>query len=109
MWRCPPTSGPARAWDAGEDGRLLLDPLCASAPDLLTSGGNLLLVHSEIAGTDRSLDVYALAGCSLMSLPGNRFRLVRCCRPGRRGSSAPVRLEAGRRDEQLVAILAHKP
>ena len=50
----PADVGPARAWDAGEDGRLLLDPLCASAPDLLTAGGNLVLVHSEIAGTDRS-------------------------------------------------------
>ena len=39
----PADVGPARAWDAGEDGRLLLDPLCASAPDLLTAGGVLLL------------------------------------------------------------------
>jgi len=58
----PADVGPARAWDAGEDGRLLLDPLCASAPDLLTAGGTLVLVHSEIAGTDRSLDVLRSGG-----------------------------------------------
>src|SRR5882757_9140767 len=46
----PSTFGPARAWDAGHDGRLVLDPLCAAAPQLLADGGTLLLVQSEFAG-----------------------------------------------------------
>ena len=32
------------------DGRLVLDPLCAAAPDLLADGGTLLIVHSEFSG-----------------------------------------------------------
>jgi hypothetical protein len=28
-----PSAGPPLAWNAGADGRLVLDPLCASAPD----------------------------------------------------------------------------
>jgi release factor glutamine methyltransferase len=27
-----PQSGMARAWDAGQDGRALIDPICAQAP-----------------------------------------------------------------------------
>src|SRR4029079_6557159 len=51
----PSDIGPARAWDAGHDGRLVLDPLCATAPQLLASGGTLLLVQSEFAGPRETL------------------------------------------------------
>ncbi|MFE2140100.1 HemK2/MTQ2 family protein methyltransferase, partial [Streptomyces sp. NPDC059466] len=34
-----PTGGPARAWDAGPDGRLVIDRICASAPALMRTGG----------------------------------------------------------------------
>ncbi|MFC8721248.1 HemK2/MTQ2 family protein methyltransferase [Kitasatospora sp. NPDC057198] len=45
----PPRSGPARAWDAGPDGRLLLDLMCRRVPPLLAPGGVLLLVQSSLA------------------------------------------------------------
>jgi release factor glutamine methyltransferase len=51
----PPVVGPTWAWDAGDDGRLVLDPLCAAAPQLLADGGTMLLVHSEVAGVEKSL------------------------------------------------------
>ena len=38
------TIGPARAWNAGYDGRPVLDPLCQAVPDLLADRGSLLLV-----------------------------------------------------------------
>jgi release factor glutamine methyltransferase len=44
----PPTRGPQRAWDAGHDGRVVLDRLIAEAPDHLRPGGSLLVVHSEV-------------------------------------------------------------
>ena len=47
--------GPARAWDAGRDGRQLLDPLCARMFDLLVPGGVLLMVHSALCGVDTTL------------------------------------------------------
>ena len=43
-----PGAGPSWAWNAGPDGRLVLDPLCESAPKLLCDGGSLLLVHSAL-------------------------------------------------------------
>ncbi|MFD7923095.1 methyltransferase [Streptomyces sp. NPDC059740] len=52
----------ARAWDAGPDGRAVLDRLCAAAPALLGPRGVLLLVHSEIAAPDRTLAQLTEAG-----------------------------------------------
>ncbi|HYM56783.1 MAG TPA: HemK2/MTQ2 family protein methyltransferase [Solirubrobacteraceae bacterium] len=48
----PPGEAPrasARAWDAGPDGRELLDRICAEAPAALRPGGRILLVHSSLS------------------------------------------------------------
>jgi len=45
-----PARGLARAWDAGRDGRAVLDRICAEAPARLKPGGVLLLVHSSLLG-----------------------------------------------------------
>jgi release factor glutamine methyltransferase len=45
-----PKRGPARAWEAGPDGRAFLDRICAQAPGHLKPEGVLLLVHSEVCG-----------------------------------------------------------
>lgn len=45
----------AVAWDAGADGRLLLDRICRSAHTLLSPGGVLLLVHSALCGITPTL------------------------------------------------------
>ena len=50
-----PVRGPERAWEAGRDGRALLDALCEQAPEHLAPGGVLLIVHSELCGADRTL------------------------------------------------------
>ncbi|MDQ3476660.1 MAG: methyltransferase [Actinomycetota bacterium] len=52
----------ARSWDAGPDGRALLDRICADVPDFLAPDGDLLLVHSELCGTQETLDALAAAG-----------------------------------------------
>jgi release factor glutamine methyltransferase len=57
-----PTRGPQRAWDAGRDGRIVLDRLIAEAPGHLRPGGTLLLVHSEICGIDATLAALDAAG-----------------------------------------------
>lgn len=54
--------GRARAWDAGRDGRLLLDRICRDAPALLRPGGVLLIVHSALSGPDRTLELLRAAG-----------------------------------------------
>ncbi|MER7982861.1 HemK2/MTQ2 family protein methyltransferase [Streptomyces sp. NPDC095817] len=58
----PPRKGPARAWDAGPDGRLILDRICATAPTLLRPGGVLLVVHSVMCGTEHTLKQLTEAG-----------------------------------------------
>jgi release factor glutamine methyltransferase len=47
--------GAARSWDAGRDGRLLLDRICREAPALLRPGGVLLVVHSALSCPGRTL------------------------------------------------------
>jgi release factor glutamine methyltransferase len=58
----PATAGPVVAWNAGPDGRLVLDPLCREAPHLLAPGGTLLLVHSEFSGVEDSLEALRTVG-----------------------------------------------
>jgi release factor glutamine methyltransferase len=57
----------ARCWDAGPDGRALLDRICAGVPDVLTPDGTVLLVHSAVCDTDGTLERCAVLG----SPPGN--------------------------------------
>jgi release factor glutamine methyltransferase len=57
-----PAAGPERAWEAGRDGRAVLDRLLAEAPALLSPGGVLLVVHSELIGTEETLERLAAAG-----------------------------------------------
>jgi release factor glutamine methyltransferase len=55
----PPSSGAARAWEAGGDGRAILNRICAAAPQHLRPGGVVLLVHSEVCGVQTTLQAYA--------------------------------------------------
>ncbi|MER6012425.1 HemK2/MTQ2 family protein methyltransferase [Streptomyces bluensis] len=57
-----PLRGPARAWNAGADGRLLLDRICDTAPAVMRSGGTLLMVHSELCGVAVTLSRLSGAG-----------------------------------------------
>ncbi|MFD8208799.1 HemK2/MTQ2 family protein methyltransferase [Streptomyces sp. NPDC059695] len=59
----PPSHGPERAWDAGPDGRTVIDRICSAAPALLRPGGVLLLVHSGMCGAPQTVD--RLAGARL--------------------------------------------
>ncbi|MFF7726704.1 HemK2/MTQ2 family protein methyltransferase [Streptomyces sp. NPDC008001] len=57
-----PPRGPARAHDAGEDGRVVLDRLCTGVPSVLRPSGVLLLVQSALSEADRTLALLAAAG-----------------------------------------------
>ncbi|MFE2537138.1 HemK2/MTQ2 family protein methyltransferase [Streptomyces sp. NPDC059371] len=57
-----PSSGPERAWDAGPDGRAVIDRICESAPFILRPGGVLLMVHSVMCDPERTLKRLAQAG-----------------------------------------------
>ncbi|WP_030740398.1 HemK2/MTQ2 family protein methyltransferase [Streptomyces sp. NRRL F-5135] len=57
-----PRRGPARAWDAGHDGRALVDRLCAAAPTVLRPHGVLLMVHSAMCDPEESVRRLSRAG-----------------------------------------------
>jgi release factor glutamine methyltransferase len=57
-----PTSGPTRAWDAGLDGRAVLDRICAEVPARLNPGGSVLLIHSDVCGIDETRQQLAAGG-----------------------------------------------
>lgn len=63
----PPPRGRTRAWDAGHDGRHVLDRICSRAPSLLRPHGVLLIVHSGLCGAETTLRMLADAGltCSV--------------------------------------------
>lgn len=101
--------GPARAWDAGLDGRELLDPLCARMFDLLMPGGVLLMVHSALCGVDRTLR--RLRGSGLKASIVQRRRVP--FGPVLRGRIGFLErhglIEPGQRDEELVVIRGDRP
>jgi release factor glutamine methyltransferase len=57
-----PDRGIRRAWEAGKDGRALLDRICAEAPPHLRPGGSILIVQSNLNGTDATVDRLRAAG-----------------------------------------------
>ncbi len=102
----PDGAGPAEAFDAGADGRLVLDPLCASAPGMLADGGTLLLVHSEFAGVERTVAALRTAGLrteviTRQCIPFGPVMTSRAPWLERSG-----RLDGGRRTESLAVIEA---
>ncbi|MFF4367096.1 HemK2/MTQ2 family protein methyltransferase [Streptomyces sp. NPDC001594] len=59
-----PTSGARRAWEAGPEGRAVIDRICTAAPTLLRPGGVLLMVHSGMCGAQKTLALLADQGLS---------------------------------------------
>jgi release factor glutamine methyltransferase len=105
----PPSVGPALAYDAGPDGRLVLGPLCAAAPDLLGGEGTMLLVQSELCGVDASLHSLRAAGlkASVIARQWIPFGPVLTARAPWLESTG--RLPRGRRVEQLIVIRVDVP
>ncbi|MER7952252.1 HemK2/MTQ2 family protein methyltransferase [Streptomyces sp. NPDC096079] len=100
-----PARGARRGWDAGTDGRLLLDRVCARAPGL-TPAGVLLLVQSSLSGVAATLDALARGGlrARVVQRRTEPFGAVMTARAdwfAARGLIAP-----GTRSEELVVIRA---
>lgn len=94
----------ARCWDAGRDGRELVDRICSGVGDVLAPEGDVLLVHSELTGTQRTLEAFAEAGLQARilaraSIPFGPVLRARVPMLERRGLINP-----GQRIENLVVI-----
>ncbi|MFF1509586.1 HemK2/MTQ2 family protein methyltransferase [Streptomyces sp. NPDC058326] len=104
-----PAHGARRSWDAGTDGRLLLDRVCSRAPRLLTPSGVLLLVQSSLSGVDATLEALGRRGLTarVVERRTEEFGPVMSARSdwfAARGLIAP-----GARTEELVVIRACRP
>lgn len=104
-----PSAGPSLAWNAGADGRLILDPLCEAAPKLLSDGGSLLLVHSAIAGVQQSLDRLKWAGMEGEVIASKWIPFGPVMSARAKWLEDTGRIPRGRREEELVVIRADKP
>ena len=100
--------GDSTAWDAGRDGRLVLDPLCATAASLLDEDGALLLVHSEFAGFDQSLSALRHSGLSAQIVAEQRIPFGPVLSARASWLEQIGLLERGRRVERLGVIKAQR-
>jgi release factor glutamine methyltransferase len=105
----PRLAGPALAWNAGPDGRLILDPLCDSATDLLSPRGTLLLVQSNFADVAQSLRRLRSSGLRADVVATQLIPFGPVLSARARWLEATGRLPVGRREEELVVIRADKP
>ncbi len=105
-----PTKGLERAWDAGTDGRIVLDRLIAEAPAHLKPGGLLLLVSSSVLGTDLTLQAMRDAGLEEVDVVARRrgplgpLMSARVHALEARGMLAP-----GQRHEDVIVVRGRLP
>ncbi|MFF4794765.1 HemK2/MTQ2 family protein methyltransferase [Streptomyces sp. NPDC001276] len=104
--------GRRRAWDAGRDGRLVLDRICRDAPRLLRPGGVLLIVHSALSGPDHTLHRLRATGLEA-AVVRRRWIAFGPVLRSRRGWLRERGLlsaeEAADEKEELVVIRAERP
>lgn len=101
--------GPARAWNAGADGRLILDPLCDAAPELLADGGTMLIVQSEFADAQRSVRQLRGGGLRAEVIMTQLIPFGPVLKTRAKWMERTGMLPVGRREEELAVIRADKP
>jgi len=107
-----PSPAPAvrstRGWDAGPDGRALLDPLCAAAGTLLRPGGTMLLVQSALSDVDKSREMLAARGLRTSVARRARIPFGPVLSGRTEFLEAAGLIEPGQRSEELVVLRAER-
>ncbi|MCW4355498.1 methyltransferase [Hoyosella sp. YIM 151337] len=101
-------SRPCAKWDAGADGRAVIDELCAAAPRLVASGGSLLMVHSAISDTAQSLLALSGSGFAPRVVAREHIPFGPVMRSRAQQLAAAGYIEPGQDLEELVVIRADK-
>ena len=104
-----PTRGLQRAWEAGRDGRLVLDRIIEQAPDHLRPGGCVLLVSSSILGTDLTLGGLADGGLEAEVVARRRGPLGPLMTRRVQALEQDGLLKPGERHEDVVIIRGRMP
>lgn len=97
-----------RCWDAGPDGRALLDRICDGAPAALAPDGVLLIVQSEFSGEHATLARLAAAGLAPEVAGRSRIPFGPVLRERLPLLRSAGLLPAGQADEGLVVITARR-
>ncbi|HEX2298095.1 MAG TPA: HemK2/MTQ2 family protein methyltransferase [Pseudonocardiaceae bacterium] len=96
-----------RCWDAGRDGRAILDRICAGAADRLTAQGVVLVVHSAVCGEEHTIARLAEAGLAGKVIERTRISFGPVMRARAALLEARGLLEPGQSIEELVVVAAH--
>jgi release factor glutamine methyltransferase len=104
-----PAAGLERAWEAGRDGRALLDRICAAAPAHLRPGGVLLVVQSALLGLDPTLEALRAGGLRADVAVRERGPLGPLMNGRRAQLEAAGLLVPGQRDEDVVVVRGLRP
>lgn len=101
--------GAARAWDAGGDGRMVLDRICREAPTRLRPGGVLLLVQSALSGPDTTIGHLRAAGLKAAVTRRRRIAFGPVLRSRARWLRERGLLPPAENTEELVVVRAELP
>jgi release factor glutamine methyltransferase len=104
-----PKRGLKRAWDAGHDGRALLDRILAQAPRALAPGGSLLVVHSSICGEEETLERLRSAGLRTEVIARDHGPLGPLMRERAELLEERGLLTPGAREEEILVIQGQSP
>ena len=99
-----PDRGARRAWDAGRDGRALIDPICDAAAAHLEPGGAILIVHSSLCGTDLTVHRLRAAGLEADVVARERGPLGPLMLARVEQLEASGALKPGEREEDVVIV-----
>ncbi|MFE2708251.1 HemK2/MTQ2 family protein methyltransferase [Streptomyces mirabilis] len=100
--------GAARSWNAGHDGRLVLDRICRDVPALLRAGGVLLLVQSALSGPEKTLRLLRAAGLNTQVVEHRRIVFGPILRSRSNWLQSRGLLEDDDEKEELVIIRAER-
>jgi release factor glutamine methyltransferase len=104
-----PAHGPRRAWDAGADGRAVLDPLCAQVARHLRPGGQVLIVHSSVCGEQQTRDTLTEEGLEVDVVARRRGPLGPLLRERVEDLWAAGVLPQGSLEEDIVIVRGRRP
>ena len=100
----PPDSGAARAWEAGRDGRALLDRFCPAVAAHLEPGGRVLIVQSSLSGERETLEELAGTGLEAKVIVRRRGALGPIVSARAEDLESRGLLAPGEREEELLVI-----
>lgn len=103
-----PARGRDRAWDAGADGRSILDDLCGALPTLLAPNGVALIVHSELCDEQRTLRLLRETGLKASTVARSLTRFGPVLRGRAEWLEEQGLIARGQRFEELVVIRADR-